>query len=58
MEFFRIFELIVIAGILYIIWRFLTADARLLKKRMDAKLNQDQEQGEPNARTTKPKTSK
>lgn len=57
MEFFRIFELIVIAGILYIIWRFLTADARLLKKRMDAKLNQDQEQGEPNART-KPKTSK
>lgn len=40
--FFRIFELLVIIGLLYVAWRFLKADAKLAKKKLDEKLNQEE----------------
>ena len=43
MEFFRIFELLVILAILYLVWRFLKADTRLLKKKVDAALKEEEE---------------
>ena len=55
MEFFRIFELLVILAIIWLIWRFLKADFSLAKKKVDAILTEDEQKGETNAKSTKSK---
>ena len=52
LPFFRIFELLIIVAILYIVYRLVKADAKLLKRKMDVELNED-EKGESNDTTTK-----
>lgn len=43
--FFRIFELIIIIGLLYVAYRFLKADADYLKKKMDQTLTEEASNG-------------
>jgi hypothetical protein len=41
-SFFRIFELLIIAAILYGIWRLVKADAKAIKRKIDSELGEDE----------------
>ena len=46
MEFFRIFELLIIATFLYVCFRLLKADFKMMKTKIDNELNNKDEKGE------------